>query len=168
MFCPSCGTESTGLNYCNRCGANLVNALASPPAPIVVNVTKPILIVSLTLLFLTLGGFAGLISGAVGLAHSGLRDDPVVALIFMGMVTIMIADIFLVRQLSRLISASLSHPQPQQPALPSRFVASMPQMTQPTPVRLPAGASVTENTTRFFESETVPVEIPPNTEKIER
>ena len=65
MFCPSCGTEyAIGLPYCNRCGANLGGMVAPQTEPAVINVTKPTLIISVTLAVLTLGGFAGLIEGA--------------------------------------------------------------------------------------------------------
>jgi len=169
MFCSSCGTESTGLNYCNRCGANLVSVLqpASEIAPI--NVTKPILIIGLVMLFLSLGGFAGVLSTAIDLSTTTGSKDLPMAIVFFGMITILIIDILLFRLLSKLITAALSsHKVSTAPALPSRFAAPMPQMAQPTPARLPVGTSVTENTTRFFESEPVPVEVRPNSEKIER
>src|SRR5688572_33112186 len=106
MFCPSCGTESTGLKYCNRCGANL----ASPSAPteiVQINLTKPALIIGVILAVLTLGGFALLIVGAGMLATVTRAVDPLIALIFMGIVTILTADILLIRQLSKLVNAAL-------------------------------------------------------------
>ena len=111
MFCPSCGIEDTiGLPYCNRCGANLGGMTAPQTEPPVINLTKPTLIIGLTLAVLTLGGFAGLIEGAKALAPivSGQNNDPMIALIVMGMITIMTVDIFLVRQLSRVITMALS------------------------------------------------------------
>src|SRR5713226_5201586 len=115
MFCPSCGTEDTiGLPYCNRCGANLGGMIASQTEPVIVNLTKPTLIIAATLAVLTLGGFAGLIGGALSLASVVHSSDPLIAMIIFGMLTIMIVDIFLVRQLSKLISASLSPSRPQQ------------------------------------------------------
>ena len=171
MFCPSCGTESTiELNYCNRCGANLTAAL--PPAVEIapINVTKPILIIGMVMLFLSLGGFAGVLSTAIDLSTTTGSKDLPMAIVFFGMITILTIDILLFRLLSKLISAALSsHKVPTRGhALQSRFVAPMPQMAQSTPARLPVGASVTENTTRFFESQAAPVEVRPNTEKIER
>ena len=68
MFCPSCGAEYTvELKYCNRCGANL-SALSAPAEVVQVSLTKPTLIIAATLAVLTLGGFVGLIAGAVTLA----------------------------------------------------------------------------------------------------
>src|SRR6266545_643082 len=109
MFCPSCGTEYTiELKYCNRCGANLSTALAAQPEPIVVNLTKPTLIIGVVMTLMTLGGFGLVIGGAIELAHSvQLGSDPVIAMVVMGMLTILTADIFLVRQLAKLIDASV-------------------------------------------------------------
>jgi hypothetical protein len=151
MFCPSCGTEYTiELKYCNRCGANLSPSGTLQTTPVVVSVTKPILLLGALLVFLTLGGFGMLISGAMGLAPFVHGSDPLIAMIFVGMVTILTIDIFVVRLLTKLINAALSPPQLQAPPQP-RMMAPPTQQFQTAPVRLQA-ASVTENTTRFFES----------------
>jgi hypothetical protein len=155
MFCPSCGTEDTiGLPYCNRCGANLGGMVAPQTAPAVINVTKPILIISLTLAALTLGGFAGLIEGAQTLSinlHGG-SNDPLIALIVMGMVTILTVDIFLIRQLSRVITAALASTiQPKQKRPNAIAPPHAPQLQRPNTARLEPAPSVIEHTTRFFE-----------------
>lgn len=155
MFCPSCGTEDTiGLPYCNRCGANLGGMVAPQAEPAVINVTKPTLIISLTLAALTLGGFAGLIEGARALSlnlHGG-NNDPLIALIVMGMITILTVDIFLIRQLSRVITMALSSTgQPQTKRQSTIATHPNPQLQRPTTARLEPAASVTEHTTRFFE-----------------
>ncbi len=151
MFCPSCGSENTiGLPYCNRCGANL-GALTAQPEIIQVNVTKPALIIGTLLAVLTLGGFVALIAGALSLAQVLHANDPPIAVIFFGMIIILTVDIFLVRQLSKLITASLSSnaPAPKQGnALPNRPPV---QLQPPLTARLQQATSVTENTTRFFE-----------------
>lgn len=150
MFCPSCGTEATGLNYCNRCGANLsvlmAPAVQFPP----ISVTKPILILGAVILFLTLGGFAGLISGTIEMAQSGAAGVSPAIPIF-GMPTILTIDILLIRQLSKLISAALSPNRAQTPqTLPP--MSNDPRYFPPTTTaRLEGAPSVTENTTRFFE-----------------
>lgn len=150
MFCPSCGTEDTiGLPYCNRCGANLGGMAAPQAAPAVISVTKPTLIISLTLAVLTLGGFAGLIEGAKGLAPFVKNNDPLIALIVMGMLTILTVDIFLIRQLSRVITLALSST--GQTKLKRSKAPNAPQLQQPNTARLQPAASVTEHTTRFFE-----------------
>jgi hypothetical protein len=155
MFCPSCGTEDTiGLPYCNRCGANLGGMVAPQAEPAVINLTKPTLIISLALVVLTLGGFAGVIEGARGLSMT-LRDpnnDPLVALIVVGMLTILTVDIFLIRQLSRVITLALSSTGQTKLKRPKTIATpSAPQLQQPNTARLEPAPSVTEHTTRFFE-----------------
>jgi len=149
MFCPSCGIEYTvGLNYCNRCGANLSLTPGTNAEVVPLNVTKPTLIIGVTLLMLTLGGFAGLISGAIEMAKTVGGKDLSLALVFFGMLTILIVDVSLVRQLSKLINASISsHNLPQPRKAPSLFQ----KFSRPSTGRLEPAPSVTENTTRFFE-----------------
>jgi hypothetical protein len=155
MFCPSCGTEDTiGLPYCNRCGANLGGMVVPQTEPPVISVTKPTLIISLTLAVLTLGGFAGLVEGARALSLNlrGGNNDPLIALIVMGMITILTVDVFLVRQLSRVITAALSSTVQPQSKRPNAIAAPhAPQLQRPNTARLEPAPSVTENTTRFFE-----------------
>jgi hypothetical protein len=160
MYCPSCGTEYTiELKYCNRCGANLNTEIATQPEPVVLSLTKPTLIVGATLVTLTLGGFGGLVGGAMGLAPIVHGNDPLIAMIFLGMITIMIVDIFLVRLLSKIINASLSS-NPQTQPKRSKVPANPPvaQLPQPSAAHLQGMPSVTENTTRFFESYRAPSE----------
>lgn len=153
MFCPSCGTEDTiGLPYCNRCGANLGGMVAPPTERAVISVTKPTLIIGLTLAVLTLGGFAGLIEGAKDLAPFVKNNDPLIALIMMGMITLLTVDIFLIRQLSRVITAALSSTVQPQSKRPNAIAAHpIPQLQRPNTARLESAPSVTEHTTRFFE-----------------
>ncbi len=155
MFCPSCGIEDTiGLPYCNRCGANLGGMVAPQAEPPVINLTKPTLIIGVTLAVLTLGGFAGLIEGARALAVTvrGESNDPVIALIVFGMITILTVDVFLVRQLSRVITLALSSTGQTKLKRPKAIAAaSAPQLQRPTTARLEPAPSVTEHTTRFFE-----------------
>jgi len=159
MFCPSCGIEYTvGLNYCNRCGANLSLTLGTNAEVAPLNVTKPALIIGATLLILTLGGFAGLITGAIEMARAVGGGDLSMALVFLGMVTILIVDVSLVRQLSKLINASISsHNLPQPRKAPSLFQ----KFSRPSTWRLEPAPSVTENTTRFFERPHVSSELEP-------
>jgi len=145
MYCPSCGTESTGLKYCNRCGANLA-ALVDPPEVIQVNLTKPAVLIGIIMTFLTLGGFTLLIVGARMLASVMHGDDPLMGLIIMGMIVIMVIDIILARQLTKLINAAL-----RGNSRPTIAASHQPaHLPHPAQVFVPAG-SVTENTTRFFE-----------------
>jgi len=162
MYCPSCGTEYTiELKYCNRCGANLNVGLTTQPEPVIVNVTKPALIIGVTLVLLTVGGFGGLIGGAVGLAQVVHGNDPLMAMILFGMLTIMIVDIFLVRLLAKIVNTSISASTQPQPRRPNALAnPPMIQSSQPAPARLTQGVpSVTEGTTRFFEPAQTPSEI---------
>jgi hypothetical protein len=152
MFCPSCGAESTfELNYCNRCGANLTSPLSSRTEFVPINLTKPITIISLVVLFLTLGGFVGVLSAASEIARRGNGNDLSMAIIFFGMITILTLDILLIRQLSKLISAALSPDRfatRKQPAPPQNEL----RYSRPATARLDHAPSVTENTTRFLDN----------------
>ena len=169
MFCPSCGTESTiELNYCNRCGANLTAALSPTTEFVPINLTKPVTIIGLVVLFLTLGGFAGVLSTSIDLARGAGGQDLATLVLIFGMLTILTIDILLIRQLSKLISAALS---------PNRLAAKkQPAPTQnelrysrPAAARLDPAPSVTENTTRFFETyASAPVAEPVPAKKTDR
>ncbi|MFN2578513.1 MAG: hypothetical protein ABR607_12575 [Pyrinomonadaceae bacterium] len=152
MFCPSCGAQSTiELNYCNRCGANLASPLSATTELVPINLTKPITIVSLVVLFLTLGGFAGILSSAIHVSTRVGGGDLSMAIVFFGMVAILTIDILLIRQLSKLISAALSPGwrMIKQQASPHQNEL---RPLHPARARLDPAPSVTENTTRFFET----------------
>ena len=169
MFCPSCGTEySIELKYCNRCGANLGSSALPSAEPVIVNVTKPTLIIGTLMLLVTLGGFGGVIAGAIGMARVLHGDDPVMGVVVFGMLAILIVDIFLARLLSKLINAALNSSTQPRAAYPS-LPAGMPAQFQPptTTARLQPAPSVTENTTRFFEPYSAPAE-GTKSEKIKR
>jgi hypothetical protein len=172
MYCPSCGAEYTiELKYCNRCGANLSTEVSLQHDPVIVNLSKPTLIIGATMVLLTLGGFGGLIGGAVGLASVVHGNDPLIAVIFMGMLTILIVDVFLARLLSKIISKSLDSGGAVQPKR-SRALANPPvtQFPQQPATRLQGAPSVTEGTTRFFEPYGTPSDVPDRTtsEKLKR
>jgi len=150
MFCPSCGTESTGLKYCNRCGANLTAPVDAPPvqfAPI--NLTKPILIIGALVAMITLGGFAGIVSGTVEMVERGAGNVSPALPIF-GLPCLLVIDILLIRQLSKLISAALSPNRVQAPQ-PLPMQADPRYLPPTSTARLESAPSVTENTTRFLE-----------------
>jgi hypothetical protein len=151
MFCPSCGAESIGLNYCNRCGANLTAPIAAPAvqfAPI--SLTKPILIIGILVAMITLGGFGGIVSGTIEMVRNGAGNMSPALPIF-GLPCILVIDILLLRQLSKLISAAMS-PKPVQTPQLQQPMQNDPRFVPPTmTARLEGAPSVTENTTRFFE-----------------
>jgi len=146
MFCPSCGAEyAIGLHYCNRCGANL--GAPSPSEPVPINVTKPTIIITLAMLLITLGGFAAVVEGATKLANVFQQNDPVVITIIFGMGTIMVIDIMLILQISRLISAALGQ-KTQPKKLPKQKEAQ--QIGPAAAAYVPVG-SVTDHTTRTLQ-----------------
>ena len=151
MFCPSCGFESTGLNYCNRCGANLTAPIAAPAVQFVpISLTKPILIIGILVALITLGGFGGIVSGTVEMVERGAGGVSPALPIF-GLPCILVIDILLIRQLSKLISAAMS-PKPIQTPQLQQPIQTDPRFMPPTmTARLEGAPSVTENTTRFFE-----------------
>ena len=152
MFCPSCGTESNGLNYCNRCGANLTGPIAnglemSPP----INLTRPLLIIGAIAAFITLGGFFMILESATVLTRTGADKEVAGMIVVCGMATVLTLDILLLRQMSKLINAALS-PERRLKEKRSAQAQDTFQLPQPTTARLAPGASVTENTTRFFDT----------------
>lgn len=116
-----------------------------------VNLTRPATIIGILMMFLTLGGFALLIAGARILASVIIGNDPLIAVIFMGMLTILIVDIFLARQLNKLINAALSGTKPTAKRLPP--VLNPQPLPRPNTAPIFQTPSVTENTTRFLEGE---------------
>src|SRR3989441_10524934 len=150
MFCPSCGTEySIELKYCNRCGANLGSTLVPPVQIAPINVTKPILIIGVVILIITLGGFAGIISGTIEMVQNGAGNMSPAIPVF-GIPSLLTIDILLIRQLSKLISAALS-PNRLPPATRVEQPQHEPWLARPSTARLGPAPSVTENTTRFLE-----------------
>lgn len=173
MFCPSCGTEYTiELKYCNRCGANLSTDVPAQPQFIPVSLTKPAIVIGAILTLLTLGGFGVLISGAVELSRAGrLLPEGITGIVIVGMLSILIADVFLVRLLTKIINASLSSETQTKVRRPKTLTNPSPvPLPQPPTGRLQGVPSVTEGTTRFFEPYRLPAEGADRTtaEKLER
>ena len=150
MYCPSCGTESTGLNYCNRCGANLTAPLAAPVVQLApISLTKPILIIGVLVALITLGGFGGHVSGTIDMVRAWAGGVSPALPIF-GLPCILVIDILLIRQLSKLVSAALSN-RIQVPQIPLQTPGDPRFMPTTATARIGQAPSVTENTTRFLE-----------------
>jgi hypothetical protein len=171
MYCPSCGTEYTiELKYCNRCGANLSAVLEEQPQTAPVNVTKPALIIGAIMTILTIMGFGMVLTGAIELGRNARVDpDSVAVVVVVGMMTILTMDIFLVRLLSKIISASLSS-NAQVRRKRTNVIAnpSMIPLPQPSTSRRQGVPSVTEGTTRFFEPYRTPSEAEADAERVDR
>ena len=101
------------------------------------------------ILFITLGGFAGIISGTIEMVQNGAGNMSPALPIF-GLPCILTIDILLIRQLSKLITAALSPNRLQPKTLAAQSQNDL-RFAPTTTARLEPGTSVTENTTRFFE-----------------
>ena len=144
MYCPSCGAESTlELKYCSRCGASMAPSTELVP----ISLTKPALVIGLIVTALTLGGFAILIEGAIRLATVFHVPDPIMAIIMLGMATIIACDILLLRLLSRIIRTSLDAKNEKPAAQLKQQSRELPRQLNPQLEPVP---SVTEHTTRTF------------------
>lgn len=144
MYCLSCGAETNrALKYCSRCGASTAPETELVP----INLTKPALAIGLTVALITLGGFALLITGAVKLAEVFHVPDPIMAIIVMGIATIVLCDIMLIRLLGRIVNASLAAKNDKPATLPKPQSREAPRQLHPP---LEPVASVTDHTTRTF------------------
>jgi threonine dehydrogenase-like Zn-dependent dehydrogenase len=161
MYCQSCGTETQpGLNYCNRCGAQ-VTSLATPQAERVVfvpsDVTGPVRWLAATICATMILGFIVLFTAIGHLAGRGVQADPLVVIAGLGLIGIFVVELSLIRMMSRLIfegreqaqlaAAKKSNAQELRPA-------SAQQLAQPAPVSTAATGpvhSVTDHTTRTLE-----------------
>jgi hypothetical protein len=122
-----------------------------------ISLTKPILIIGIVVTLITLGGFGGIVSGTIDMVRNGAGGVSPALPIF-GLPCILVIDILLIRQLSKLISAALS-PHQVQTAFPPQM-QNAPRFVPPTTtVRLEGAPSVTENTTRFFDPYRPPADI---------
>lgn len=145
MYCPSCGNESAlELRYCNRCGAslNLTGALEKPKS------TIAIIVLSIMITSITLGGMGIILAALVELKRSGFGDEMMGLFMTLSFLILGTIDVVLARQISRLLNASAQPGQFSQPKRTAAAEASSPRqigaVNEPVP-------SVTENTTRKFE-----------------
>jgi hypothetical protein len=157
MYCQACGTEiQTGLNYCNRCGVAVNSSLLSPASGqeiALVDIKSPVRTIGATITLTTLLGMAMLFFALSGLssAERPLPADLLGVVSVVGLLTILIIDVMLIRILSRIVQLPVAAPALK--AQPKRSEARelhtpaaqtyMPTSTDPLPV-----SSVTEHTTR--------------------
>ena len=143
MFCSTCGTTITpGLSFCNRCGANLKERTETTVR------TGAIIAFLIAIAVIGIGGLGIMVGGALTLKRDAAVSEDVVGMfMFFTFFILALIEFFLVRQLSKLISATetkrVSPPPP----------VTMPNELRPAQARgLPeAMPSVTENTTRTLE-----------------
>lgn len=111
-----------------------------------ISLTKPALVIGIVITALTLGGFSILIEGAIRLATVFHVPDPIMAIVVMGMATIIACDFLLLRLLSRIVRSSLDAKK-EKPAVLPKQSREQPRQLNPQFEPVP---SVTEHTTRTF------------------
>ncbi|MCA1632781.1 MAG: hypothetical protein LC802_03445 [Acidobacteria bacterium] len=152
MYCPHCGTESSGeLNYCKRCGGSL-NPLANAPqqqvrAPVPAGTAWAM---GTTMLLLIVLGLGVLFAAVAELSHSGAIPPVLVLMVIFGALTILGGATLLTWLWTRVLgtsSAAGNAPQfgrqPHTNELPHARVSALPDAHIP---------SVTEHTTRTFDN----------------
>ena len=150
MYCAACGGPvAPGLKFCNRCGSSLGKERdESSHAGIITALITGIVIVGM-------GGLGIMLAGALNLKTYGqLGNDVVAIFMFLTFLIVITVEMFLLRQLSRVLGGAsrknqqVDQPQPLfQPAPASTNelrAASVRTLPEPIP-------SVTENTTRTLE-----------------
>jgi hypothetical protein len=140
MYCSACGTQvAPGISYCNRCGQSLKER--DEPKPTAVNAF---------LTAITLIGVIGLgimLGGALTLRREANLGEDIVGIFMMfTFFVVVLTEILLVRQLSKLTSGGAKRQTSLPPqGMPNEFPATQPRtLAEPAP-------SVTENTTRTLE-----------------
>ena len=140
MYCSACGTPlAPGLAFCNRCGMNLK----------VRQEQKPTLAITAFLTAITLIGTIGLgimLGGTLTLTNEAhLKEELVGFFMLFTFLIVLITEILLVRQLSRLTATNVKTIEAPPVAMPGEFRPPQPRvLAEPLP-------SVTENTTRTLE-----------------
>ena len=147
MYCSACASPVTaGLKFCNRGGANLNKDQEVPGSSLGAGLIWAVVVIALFGLGITFGGAIALKNGG------GLHDDIVGLFMLFSFVIIGLAELFLLRQLSRVLGANNQSQrventpplfQPAQSA-PPRELRAVRDTAEPI-------TSVTENTTRTLE-----------------
>ena len=145
MYCPSCGTAITqGLNYCNRCGANLVPVTNAPVSRLVGLVWS----IPLAMALITLGGLGMLFFICYELVKKGADISPMSALMLLVDVLVIVAiDWMLLRQLSRVIDIYRPPDKVTDRKQPELGGKQLAQIGAPREL----ASFATEHTTRVFE-----------------
>jgi hypothetical protein len=141
MYCSGCGSPiATGLSFCNRCGTSLKERGESKLGSITA------LLLAITILGICGMGIA--LGGALVLREEAHLGEKMVAMfMFMTFFLVALIEVFLCRQLSRLVSTEKKQSRlaASDAAPPNELWANQPRsLSEPIP-------SVTENTTRTLE-----------------
>ena len=148
MYCPSCGTEfALGLNYCNRCGANLSQPSNLPEQlpPRQVNLTGPTIAIALMVII----GLGIIFATVADLARNEFHPVALTWMVVAGLAMIAGVAALVLRQWSQLAGVV----KPKERPVPRKKTADQePSQGQLPPLRSePIVPSVTEHTTRTFE-----------------
>lgn len=140
MYCAACGTPLTpGLSYCNRCGASLRERSESKSKAI------PAFLAAITLI--ALAGLGIMLGGALALREADVAHQIVGFFMLFTFLIVVVSDLLLVKQLSRLTgNVERTAAGSQANLVTVADARSLPARTPGEPV-----SSVTENTTRTLE-----------------
>ena len=141
MYCPACATPiAPGLSFCNRCGMSLKERSETKTGAIVAFLAA-ITVIGVLGLGVTFGGVLTLTKEA----HLG--EDIIGLFMLLGLAIVGIVEFLLIRQLSKLLSATERRSKETHSAsvMPHELGPGHPRaLPEPIP-------SVTENTTRTLE-----------------
>jgi predicted nucleic acid-binding Zn ribbon protein len=151
MYCATCGTPlAPGLSFCNRCGTSLnKERAASQENSIPGYLISAVVLVAIFGLGIMCGGAIALKKGAE------MQEPAVVFFMLLCFAIVGFVELFLVRQVSRVIESGRKQESldqlPQQPLFqPALVPASEVRAAQLRTAQEPV-TSVTENTTRTLE-----------------
>ncbi len=146
MYCSSCGTEVTsGLNFCNRCGANLSQASNLPEQPVrYVSLTGPTIAIALMVVI----GLGITFASVSELAKNNFHPVALTWMVIAGLAMIASVAALIIRQWSNLagVVKPKEQPLPRKKSADKEFAPA-----QLPPLRSEPVSSVTEHTTRTFE-----------------
>jgi len=142
LYCSNCGTPfTTGLSFCNRCGADLRERTDSKQP------TGAITALLIAITILGLGGLGIMLGGSLVLRNgAGLPYDLVAVFMLFTFLIVGMTEIMLIRNVSRLIGAAEKKPQLPSVQRPPLELYPPAASTYAEPI-----GSVTDNTTRTLE-----------------
>ena len=151
MYCPHCGTESSGeLNYCKRCGGNL-NPLSNAPQQLRAPLSgSTAWAMGTTMLLLIVLGLGILFTSINELSRGGVIPPVLVLLVIFGALTILGGATLLTWLWTRVLGTSGATGNAPQFGRQPQHTNELP----PTRVSSLSDAhipSVTEHTTRTFD-----------------
>ena len=143
MYCSTCATPlAPGLSYCNRCGVSLKERDDPKSGAIIGYLTSAITV-------LGIGGLGLMLGGAIALKNGAQFPDDVIGIfMLMTFAIVCLVEIFLCRQLSKVISGNKERARFTSQSQPVTTAELRGPQARTLPEPMP---SVTENTTRTLE-----------------